>query len=64
MGNAMYRYVVFDVETPNHYGDRMSAIGISVIEDGRIAEEFFSYVNPETYFDVFNIRTYRFEKER
>ena len=32
----------------------MSAIGISVIEDGRITEEFFSYVDPETFFDPFN----------
>lgn len=50
----MYRYVVFDVETPNRYNNRMSAIGISVIEDGKITEEFFSYVNPETNFDYFN----------
>ena len=50
----MYRYIVFDVETPNRYNDRMSAIGISVIEDGRVAEEFFTYVDPETYFDRFN----------
>ena len=28
------RYVVFDVETPNRYNNRMSAIGISVVEDG------------------------------
>jgi len=51
----MYRYIAFDVETPNRYNNRMSAIGISVIEDGRIADEFFSYVNPETSFDWFNI---------
>lgn len=50
----MYRYVVFDVETPNRYNNRMSAIGIAVIEDGQITEEFFSYVNPETFFDYFN----------
>ena len=50
----MYRYVVFDVETPNRYNNRMSAIGISVIEGGRIVEESFSYVNPETFFDDFN----------
>ena len=50
----MYRYIVFDVETPNHENNRMSAIGISVVEDGRITEEFFSYVNPEARFDVFN----------
>ena len=52
----MYRYIVFDVETPNRYNDRMSAIGISVIEDGQITEEFFSYVDPQTFFDEFNIR--------
>ena len=52
----MYRYVAFDVETPNRYGNRMSAIGISVIENGAISEEFFSLVNPETYFDYFNTR--------
>ena len=50
----MYRYIVFDVETPNRYNDRISAIGISVIENGVIAQEYFSYVNPETHFDVFN----------
>ena len=32
----------------------MSAIGISVIEDGAITQEYFSYVNPETHFDYFN----------
>ena len=51
----MYRYIAFDVETPNRYNNRMSAIGISVIEDGRIVDEFFSYVNPESHFDWFNI---------
>ena len=52
----MYRYIAFDVETPNRYNDRMSAIGISVIDSGSITEEFFSYVNPETFFDPFNTR--------
>ena len=32
------RYVAFDVETPNSRNDRMSAIGVTVIEDGEIAE--------------------------
>jgi DNA polymerase-3 subunit epsilon len=49
------RYVAFDVETPNSYNDRMSAIGITVIEDGEITDEFFSLVIPETRFDAFNI---------
>ncbi len=48
------RYVCFDVETPNSKNDRMSAIGISVVENGRITDEFFSYVNPEEKFDAFN----------
>jgi len=48
------RYVAFDVETPNQYNSRMSAIGISVVENGRIAEEFYSLVDPEQPFDWFN----------
>ena len=48
------RYIVFDVETPNRYNDRMSAIGITVVEDGKIIKEMFSFVNPEEPFDQFN----------
>ena len=48
------RFVCFDVETPNARNDRMSAIGITVVDDGVITEEFFSYVNPEEPFDTFN----------
>ena len=48
------RYVAFDVETPNRYNSRMSAIGISVVEDGRIVREFYSLVDPEQHFDWFN----------
>ncbi len=59
----MYRYIAFDVETPNRYNNRMSAIGISVVENGTITEEFFSYVNPETYFDFFNIQLTGIDKD-
>ena len=31
----------------------MSAIGITIIEGGRIVDSFYSLVNPETYFDSF-----------
>ena len=51
---SMSRFIVFDVETPNRYNNRMSAIGICVVENGRITDSFFSYVNPETHFDYFN----------
>ena len=50
------RFIAFDVETPNRYNDRMSAIGISVIEDGAIVEDFYSLVNPEARFDYFNTK--------
>lgn len=50
------RYIAFDVETPNSRNDRISAIGITVVENGRIADEFYSLVDPETRFDYFNIQ--------
>ena len=50
----MARYIAFDVETPNRLNHRMSAIGVSVVEDGKIVEEFYSLVDPETDFDPFN----------
>ena len=50
----MERFVVFDVETPNRKSNRISAIGINVIEDCKITDEFYSLVNPETSFDYFN----------
>lgn len=50
----MYNYTVLDIETPNRSNNRISAIGITVIKNGIITDEFFSYVNPETHFDYFN----------
>ena len=49
-------YVAFDVETPNYKNDRMSAIGIVVLEDGEQTTHFYSLVNPEEPFDSFNIQ--------
>lgn len=50
----MRRFIAFDVETPNRYNSRMSAIGITVIQDGEITEEFYSLVDPQQPFDWFN----------
>jgi DNA polymerase III epsilon subunit-like protein len=50
----MARYIVFDVETPNRYNNRISAIGISVVEDAKIIKEYFYFVNPGQRFDWFN----------
>lgn len=52
----MERFIVFDVETPNRFNNRMSAIGITVIEGGEITDSMYSLVNPETHFDYFNTR--------
>ena len=48
------RFVVFDVETPNRWNNRMSAIAVTVLEDGAVKEEFSTLVNPEQSFDAFN----------
>ena len=50
------RYIAFDVETPNYANDRMSAIGITVVENGVIVDEIATLVNPESHFDYFNIQ--------
>lgn len=49
------RYIAFDIETPNYSNDRISAIGITVFEHGKIVKTFYSLVNPETYFTPFHI---------
>ncbi|MBE6864795.1 MAG: exonuclease [Ruminococcus flavefaciens] len=57
-------YIVFDVETPNRANDRMSAIGISAIKDGKIVANYFSLVDPETHFDYFNTRLTGIDSEK
>ena len=50
------KYIAFDVETPNGANARMSAIGVTVVENGEIIQELSTLVNPETWFHSFNIR--------
>jgi len=50
------RYIAFDVETPNHRNDRISALGLAVVEGGRILREWSTLVDPECEFDPFNIQ--------
>ena len=47
------RFAVLDVEWPNNKQDRISAIGITIVEDGEITDHFYSLVNPEARFDWF-----------
>lgn len=50
------RFIAFDVETPNANNNRISAIGITIVENGKIVDERYTLVDPETHFDYFNIR--------
>ena len=38
----MSRFIVFDVETPNYQNNRMSAIGITIIENGKLSAKHIS----------------------
>ena len=58
------RFAAFDVETPNYENNRMSAIGISVIENGQIVKEFSTLVNPQTYFQAFHVQLTGITPER
>ena len=60
----MERFVAFDVETPNAANNRMSAIGIAVIEDGALTGSFSSLVDPEVHFDAFNTRLTGIDEDR
>ncbi|MCR5135918.1 MAG: 3'-5' exonuclease [Oscillospiraceae bacterium] len=48
------RFIVFDVETPNRYNNRMCAIGITVVEGLEIVDSLCSLINPLQPFDWFN----------
>lgn len=49
------RFVIFDVETPNFRNNRMSAVGITVVENSSIVLECGYLINPGCSFDDFNI---------
>lgn len=56
VGYMSEKYIAFDVETPNLKNNRISAIGISIVEGGKVVDETYTLVDPETHFDDFNIR--------
>lgn len=52
----MFRYIVFDTETPNARNDSICSIGISVVECGRIIQERYDLVDPQCHFDPFHVQ--------
>lgn len=49
------RFIAFDVETPNAHSDRISAIGVTVVEEGALQKSYYTLVDPQTHFDRFNV---------
>ena len=49
------RYLAFDVETPNRYNNRMSALAVSVVEGGVVAPMFASLIDPQCPFEPFHM---------
>ncbi len=49
------RFVAFDLEMPGQRELRISAIGITVVENGEIVDSFYHLVNPETEFEPYVI---------
>lgn len=50
------RFIAFDIEMPGQREMRISAIGITVIENGEICDKIYYLVNPETKFDPYVIK--------
>lgn len=47
-------YISLDVETPNRHNNSISQIGLYLIENGRIAQNYCTLINPEDRFDPIN----------
>ncbi len=48
-------YIVLDVETPNSKNDSICSIGVQLLTDDRVTDEWYTLVDPEDIFEDFNI---------
>jgi DNA polymerase-3 subunit epsilon len=48
-------FVALDVETANADSSSICQIGLATFEDGCLVDEWSTLVNPEDYFDPFNV---------
>ncbi|TYK32381.1 exonuclease domain-containing protein [Bacteroides pyogenes] len=51
-----YDFIAIDFETANQYSDSICQIGITTVKNGKIQEVKSWLINPETFFDDYNIR--------
>lgn len=49
-------FIALDVETANPDMASICQIGIAIYNEGKLIEEWSSLINPEDYFDAFNVR--------
>ena len=49
------KIAVFDLEMPSARRDAISAVGITLIEDGKITDSYYTLVDPECPFDPFTV---------
>ena len=47
-------YIVLDVETPNGRNDSICSIGVELLDDDRVSDEWYTLVDPEAEFESMN----------
>jgi len=56
------RYLAIDVETANADYSSICQIGIAEFENGKIIDKWSSLINPESYFDPFNVSIHKIKE--
>lgn len=56
MKKIIKNYISVDIENPNCKGNSICAIGIVIVENGKVIEKKYSLINPEDRFDIQVIR--------
>ncbi|WP_096273592.1 3'-5' exonuclease [Paucisalibacillus globulus] len=56
-------FVSIDFETANEKRSSPCAVGIVIANETEILDEYYSLINPETYFNPFNIRVHGIREE-
>ena len=56
-------FVAIDVETANADVSSICQVGLALFRNGQLVEEWKTYINPEDYFDGFNISIHGIDKK-
>ncbi|MGO1989959.1 exonuclease domain-containing protein [Mammaliicoccus vitulinus] len=56
-------FVALDLETANTNRSSICAVGMVKIEDNKIVDTYYTLVNPETYFDGFNVMIHGIDED-